>query len=201
MNAESLVECLENLEPVFVQAGQAALRMQGSVKQYNKLQTGNPAVDIVTEADLATQESMLGAMRSTLLVGCRLLAEEDTKSVQAFAPESNFCLGIDPIDGTAAYARGGKHFSTIVSLHDGEKFLYMFIYFPAWNWKLKIGRGTYTASGNPPNLSVPDHLERIVAYWSGDPKAHIPAETLSAIQANGLEFKKISTLGLGIGTI
>jgi hypothetical protein len=48
---------------------------------------------------------------------------------------------------------------------------------------------------------VPDHLERIVAYWSGDPKAHIPAETLSAIQANGLEFKKISTLGLGIGTI
>lgn len=100
MNAESLVECLEKLEPIFIQAGQAALRMQGSVKHYNKLQTENPAIDIVTEADLATQESLLGAMRSTSLVGCRLLAEEDTESVKAFASESNFYLGIDPIDGT-----------------------------------------------------------------------------------------------------
>jgi fructose-1,6-bisphosphatase/inositol monophosphatase family enzyme len=201
MNAESLVACLENLEPIFVQASQAALRMQGNVKHYNKLQTGNPAVDIVTEADLATQESILGAMRSTSLVGCRLLAEEDTKSVQAFAAESDFYLGIDPIDGTAVYARGGEHFSTIVSLHDGEKFLYMFIYFPAWGWALKIARGTFTASGNSPDLSKVDHLERTVVYWSGDPQANFPAETLSALRANGLEFRQMSSLGIRSGTI
>jgi fructose-1,6-bisphosphatase/inositol monophosphatase family enzyme len=201
MNAESLVECLENLEPIFVQAGQAALRMQGSVKHYNKLQTGNPAVDIVTEADLATQESLLGAMRSTPLVGCRLLAEEDTKSVEAFARESKFYLGIDPIDGTAMYARGSEHFSTIVSLHNGERFLYMFIYFPAWDWVLKIARGKYTESGSPPNLSTFDHLKRTVVYWSGDPDANIPAETLSAIKAKGLEFRKMSSLDIGIGSI
>src|SRR5262245_31709517 len=116
MKAESLVECLENLEPVFVQAGRTALRMQGRVNHYNKLQTGNPAIDIVTEADLATQESILTAMRATPLVGCRLLAEEDTESAKAFAHESNFYIGLDPIDGTAVYARGGQHFSTIVSL-------------------------------------------------------------------------------------
>jgi fructose-1,6-bisphosphatase/inositol monophosphatase family enzyme len=201
MNAESLVECLENLEPAFVQSGQTARRMQGSAKQYNKLQTGNPAVDIVTEADLATQESILGAMRSTLLVGCRLLAEEDTESVRAFAPESNFYLGIDPIDGTAVYARGGEHFSTIVSLHNGEKFLYMFIYFPAWDWALKIARGTYTASGSPPNLSMFDNLERTIVHWSGDPKANIPPETLAAIKAEGLELRKMSSLGIRSGTI
>jgi fructose-1,6-bisphosphatase/inositol monophosphatase family enzyme len=201
MNEESLVECLETLEPIFVQAGQAALSMQGSVKHYNKLQTGNPAVDIVTEADLATQEAILGAMRSTTLVGCRLLAEEDTKSVEAFAPESNFYLGIDPIDGTAAYARGGEHFSTIVSLQNREKFLYMFIYFPAWDWALKIARGTYTASGSPPSLSMFDHLERTVVYWSGDPKANIPPKTLSAIKGEGLKFRKMSYLDIGIGTI
>ena len=201
MNAESLVECLENLEPIFVQAGQAARRMQGSVKRYNKLQTGNPAIDIVTEADLATQESILGAMRSTSLIGCRLLAEEDTKSVQAFASESNFYLGIDPIDGTAVYARGGEHFSSIVSLHNGEKFLYMFIYFPAWDWTLKIARGRYTASGGPPNLSMFDRLERTVAFWSGNPTATISSETLAAIKAKGLEFRKMSSLGIRSGTI
>jgi fructose-1,6-bisphosphatase/inositol monophosphatase family enzyme len=201
MNAVSLVQCLETLEPIFVQAGQAALRMQGSVKHYNKLQTGNPAVDIVTEADLATQESLLGAMRSTPLVGCPVLAEEDTKSVDAFARESNFYLGIDPIDGTAVYARGGENFSTIVSLHDGERFLYMFIYFPAWDWALKIAQGTFTASGNPPNLSMFDHLASTVVYWAGEPKVNIPTETLSAIKAKGLEFKKMPCLGTGIGTI
>jgi fructose-1,6-bisphosphatase/inositol monophosphatase family enzyme len=201
MNAESLVECLETLEPIFVQAGQTALRMQGSVNYYNKLQTGNPAVDIVTEADLATQEAILTAMRSTPLVECRLLAEEDTETVKAFAPESNFYIGIDPIDGTAVYARGGEHFSTIISLHDGEKFLYMFIYFPAWDWTVKIARGKYTSLGSAPNLSMFDHLQKTVVYWSGKPKANIPEEILSAIKAKGLEFRKMSSLGIGIGTI
>jgi fructose-1,6-bisphosphatase/inositol monophosphatase family enzyme len=201
MNAESLVECLEKLEPTFVHAGQTALRMQGSVTSYNKLETGNPAVDIVTDADLATQETILCAMKSTNLARCRLLAEEDTGSVKAFAPTSNFYIGIDPIDGTAVYAKGREHFSTIISLHDGEKFLYIFIYFPAWRWALKIARGKYTVSGGPPKLSAFEDAERAILYWSGDPKAHIPAETLSAIKANRFEFRKMSSFGIRSGTI
>ena len=98
MSPESLLECLEGLEPDFVRASQTALRMQRGVQSYNKLQTGNPAVDIVTEADLATQETILKALRSTSLIGCRLLAEEDTESVQAFAAESKFYLALDPIE-------------------------------------------------------------------------------------------------------
>jgi fructose-1,6-bisphosphatase/inositol monophosphatase family enzyme len=201
MSPESLVEYLETLESVFVQAGRTALRMQGSVNSYKKLQTGNPAIDIVTEADLSTQETILSAMQSTPLVGCRLLAEEDTESVRAFAPTSNFYLGLDPIDGTAVYARGGEYFSTIISLHDGKQFLYMFIYFPAWDWALKIARGTYTASGGPPTLSLFDDAERAILYWSGDPKAILPAETVSAIKAKRLEFRKMSSLGIRSGTI
>ena len=201
MSPDSVVECLENLEPVFVQAGRTALRMQGSVNSYMKLQTGNAAIDIVTEADLATQETILTAMRSTLLVGCRLLAEEDTESVKGFALESNFYIGLDPIDGTAVYARGRENFSTIVSLHNGENFLYMFIYFPAWDWALKVARGKYTASGSAPNLPMFEHLKSTVVYWSGDPQANIPAVTLSAIRANGLEFRKMSYLDIGTGSI
>src|SRR5262249_14137693 len=101
MSPETLVACLESLEPTFVRASQTALRMQLGIKSYNKLETGDPAVDIVTEADLATQETILNAMRSTPIIGCRLLAEEDTESVQAFTAESDFYLALDPIDGTA----------------------------------------------------------------------------------------------------
>ena len=201
MSPESLVECLEALEPAFVRASQSALRMQKGVQSFNKLQTGNPAIDIVTEADLATQESILKAMRSTALTGCRLLAEEDTESVQAFAAESNLYLGLDPIDGTAVYARGAQHFSTIVSLHDEKKFLYMFIYFPAWDWMLRIARGTFTASGSPPNLPTFGDSERSVLYWSGHPEANIAPEILTALETNGLKLRKVSSLGIACGTI
>jgi fructose-1,6-bisphosphatase/inositol monophosphatase family enzyme len=202
MNPESLVECLEGLEPAFLQASQAALRMQKGVQSFNKLQTGNPAIDIVTEADLATQESILKAMRSTALTGCRLLAEEDTESVQAFAAESTLYLGLDPIDGTAVYAKGAQHFSTIVSLHDGEKFLYMFIHFPAWNWTLKVARGKYVAVGTAPKLPVLfDDAEKSILYWSGRPECNIPPELLSALKVNGLTFRKMSSFAKGVGTI
>jgi fructose-1,6-bisphosphatase/inositol monophosphatase family enzyme len=201
MSSEALLKCLEGLEPLFVRASRAALRMQSGVRSYNKLQTGNPAVDIVTEADLATQESILKAMRSTPLVGCRLLAEEDTESVQAFTGDNNFYLGLDPIDGTASYARGGEHFSTIVSLHDGEDFLYMFIHFPAWDWTLRVTRGKYAAVGTTPKLPSLEHAEKTIIYWSGSPERNVPAEILSAIDNNGLRFKRMSSLAKGVGTI
>jgi fructose-1,6-bisphosphatase/inositol monophosphatase family enzyme len=201
MSPESLLKCLEGLEPDFVRASQMALRMQRGVQSYNKLQTGNPAVDIVTEADLATQESILKAMLTTPLIGCRLLAEEDTGSVQAFAAESDFYLALDPIDGTAVYAKGGEHFSTIVSLHDGDNFLYMFIYFPAWDWTLRIARGTYVAVGTAPKLPVLDESEKSIIYWSGSPERNLAKNVLLDLAANGLQFRRMSSFGKVVGSI
>jgi len=201
MSPETLVECLEGLEPAFVRASQAALRMQKGVQSFNKLQTGNPAIDIVTEADLATQEAILKAMQSTALTGCRLLAEEDTESARAFADESNFYLGLDPIDGTAVYARGAQHFSTIVSLHDGENFLYMFVHFPAWDWTLKVARGKYAALGTAPELPVLTDAENTIVYWSGSPGRNIPAKILSTLQTKGIRVRRMSSFAKGVGSI
>jgi fructose-1,6-bisphosphatase/inositol monophosphatase family enzyme len=159
------------------------------------------AIDIVTEADLVTQESILKVMRPTALTGCRLLAEEDTESVQAFAAQSNFYLGLDPIDGTAVYAIGAQHFSTIVSLHNGEDFLYMFVHFPAWNWTLKVARGKYDAVGTAPKTTVLNGPEKRILYWSGSPKRNIPTELLSALEINGLTFTRMSSFAKGAGTI
>ena len=154
-----------------------------------------------TEADLATQEAILKALRSTPLIGCRLLAEEDTASVEAFAAESNFYLALDPIDGTAVYARGGEHFSTIVSLHDGDDFLYMFIHFPAWDFTLRIARGKYVAVGTTPKLPALDDSENTIVYWSGNPERNLAKEILLDVESNGLKFRRMSSFGNVVGSI
>lgn len=195
----NLVETLQNLEPVFIEAGQLAYKMQKSVSHYNKRETGNPAGDIVTEADFAVQEFVLKEMVKTDLVSCRLLAEEDTISVKKFNDQGKYYLSIDPIDDTKIYASGKEHFSVIISLHNGEKFLYMFVYFPAWDWTHKIVNDQYAVSGKTPDL--PDGIKNTILYWSGNPEEHIPKEILNDLKNKGIIFSKISDMQLEVGSI
>jgi hypothetical protein len=53
------------LNPVFVEAGKLAFKMQKDVSYYNKHNTGSPTSDIVTEADFAVQEFLLQEMIKT----------------------------------------------------------------------------------------------------------------------------------------
>ena len=87
-----LIKTLQNLEPVFIQAAQLALKMQGGVEHHNKFNTGNELADIVTEADLAVQEFLLKAISKTDLVNCCLLAEEDTPSTEKFNKQGKYYL-------------------------------------------------------------------------------------------------------------
>ena len=175
-----LIKTLENLEPIFIQAGKLALKMQENVISHNKFNTGNSAADIVTEADLAVQEFLLNEMLKTDLINCYLLAEENTVSAKKFNEEGKYFLSIDPIDDTALYAKGKEHFSTIISLHDGHKFLYMFIYFPAWDWIHKIVNDDYSIIGEAPNL--PDNAKDTILCWSGNPEKNIPEEVLNELK-------------------
>ncbi len=195
----NLVETLQSLEPVFIQAGQLAYKMQKGVDYHNKRETGDPMGDIVTEADFTVQEFLLREMIKTDLVNCRLLAEEDTISTGKFNEQGKYHLGIDPIDDTKIYASGQEHFSVIVSLHDGEKFLYMFFYFPAWDWTHKIVNGHYSEFGKRPEL--PDNLKNTVLYWSGDPEQHVPKEVFDNLKKKGIKFSKIRELNLDVGSI
>lgn len=201
MNHIDLVKTLQNLEPVFIEAGQLAYKMQKSAKHHNKRETGNPVGDIVTEADLAVQEFLLQAMVKTDLVQCRLFAEEDTLLTKNFNEQGKFYLSIDPIDGTLVYSRGGKDFSVIVSLHDGEKYLYIFAYYPAWNLTHKIINGIYTTSGEIPELSLPHDLSNTILYWSGNPEAKLPKEIYNELKNKGVEFKNITDVTLDFSTI
>ncbi len=186
----NLVETLQSLEPFFIEAGNLAYKMQENINQHNKYSTGNSAVDIVTEADLAVQEFLLQELAKTDLTSCRLMAEEDTPSVKKFNNKGKYYLAVDPIDGTAVYAKGGKYFSTIISLHDGKNTLYTFIYFPALNWTHKIVKNKYSVFGKTPDFFLSPEAKNIIIYWNGNPEKNIP-DLFNKLKKEGISFQKI----------
>jgi len=81
--------------------------------------------DMVTEADLASQEAIrklvLGKFPDHGFVG-----EEEAE----IAPEAEFCWIVDPLDGTGNYARGIPHYAVSVALAQGEQLVAGTIYDP-----------------------------------------------------------------------
>ncbi len=197
----NFVETLQKLEPAFIEAAKLAYAMQQTARSYNKTETGNPAGDIVTEADLAVQEKILVEMSKTDLTQCRLLAEEDTETVHKFNQTENYYLSVDPIDDTAIYARGGEHFSTIVTLHDGKNILYTFVHFPAWNWTHTVVNNSYEAAGKTPNFSLSPGADNTVVYWSGNPLENLPKEVLQDLESKNINFQPIANIGTNIGSV
>jgi fructose-1,6-bisphosphatase/inositol monophosphatase family enzyme len=194
-------QTLQSLEPIFVQAGELACKMQRGVERHNKYNTGNPAADIVTAADLAVQELLLEAMSKTDLINCRLLAEENTPLTDKFNEQGQYYLAIDPIDDTAIYAKDGQYFSQIISLHDGKKFLYMFVQFPALNWTHRIIHNNYFVSGQTPNFPLPPEAEKIIVYWSGSPEKNLPEKLYTELKNKGLSFAPVAALSKDVGSI
>jgi len=191
----NLIETLESLEPVFVEAAKLALKMQIGVSSHNKTNTGDNLFDIVTDADLAVQEFLLEKISETDLINCHLLAEEDTLSVNKFNLHGEYYLAIDPIDGTATYSKGGKCFSTIITLHDGKNILYMFDYFPALNYGHKTVDSKYSTYGVLPDFVLLPEVKQTIIYWSsGNPEKNIP-ELYSELKNKGISFTKLANFG------
>ncbi len=197
----NLVKTLQKLEPIFIEAGKLAVKMQKGVDHHNKYNTGNPLADIVTAADLAVQEFLLKEMIKTELVNCHLLAEENTPLAKKFNEQGKYYLGIDPIDGTATYAKGGKCFSTIISLHDGKNILYMFGYYPVLNWSYRVADNHYSTSGETPSEILSPNLGNTVVYWGGNPEKNLPEQIYKELKDKGINFKKVLDIGDDVDSI
>lgn len=185
-----LINELEKLEPVFIEAAQLAVKMQKTAKHHNKYNTGFSGVDIVTEADLAVQDFLLSSMAKTELVNCRLLAEENTKLTSKFTGTNGYNLSIDPIDGTGKYAKGGKFFSTIVSLNNGKDLLYTFVHFPVLNLTHKIVENNYTTQGSKPKLIYPPANKKSILHYAGEPDIKL-GNFYKELTAKGFEFVNV----------
>ena len=98
-----------------VQAGAAELRARwGTVRTIDK----KGAIDLVTDADRASEAAALAVLRERF-PGAAILAEESGPSGPAGAP-GGLQFYVDPLDGTTNYAHGLPHFNVTVAVADGE---------------------------------------------------------------------------------
>ncbi len=88
--------------------------------------------DIVTEIDLAV-ELELSIFLLKLLKNANFIGEESyskNPSILKYYLSDNFCWTVDPIDGTANFAKSKNRFAIMVALTKNKKILQSFIYKP-----------------------------------------------------------------------
>ena len=194
-NYQEFINILVGLEPVFKKAGQLALSMRETAVRSNKFNTGIASVDIVTEADFAVQEMILTEIVKTELINCQLFAEEKTSLALQFKDSNGLVLSLDPIDGIAIYASTGRFFSVIVSLHDRQRMLYTFCYYPLINWARRITADGIFDEGNLLKVNVKEgiDLSKVIAYPVRGPKK-IDSVIYNQLLAQGYEFLKASEI-------
>lgn len=161
---------IQQFEPVFIEAGKLASKLREKAAVHYKATSGIEEIDIVTSADLAVQELILEKLAQSDLKNCELLAEEDTPSVKLFAKSADLVLTLDPIDGTKSYADGKRMYLLIITLHDKEKPIYTFDYFPELDWGIKIVGKENKFFGQTPQFKVYPHSNKmIIKYFHKSP--------------------------------
>lgn len=107
-------ERLEELRKVAEQAARAAGRLLRQMQNGVNVREKAPA-DLVTEADLAAQETV----RSILLEATPqfdFLGEEDEHGEASDAGKAEFCWVVDPLDGTTNYVHGLDNYCVSIAL-------------------------------------------------------------------------------------
>ena len=96
--------------------------------------------NIVTSSDIAVQKRLCESLER-ILPGCGFICEEN----DVFDPDKEFVWIIDPIDGTANYARGWGECAISVALTQGTDILMGIIYSPGRNelYYAEKGKGAF----------------------------------------------------------
>ena len=95
--------------------------------------SGYASTDALTLADLSVQEILVAALRDMgpVVRACRIEAEESTGDLGRFAKQSDWALGIDPIDGTRGYRdRIGTEYAVMLHARTSETVHYSLVYLP-----------------------------------------------------------------------
>jgi inositol monophosphatase family protein len=121
------------LPAVFRWAGGVARELRRHDIAIGGKHSGVASTDALTLADLALQELIVGALRDMgpIVRRCRIEAEEVTGDLERFAPDSDWTLGIDPVDGTKPYRdRTGNGYAVMLHARTPETVRYSLVYFP-----------------------------------------------------------------------
>src|SRR5690606_11136180 len=142
---------LPAIESMARQAGEVTLRHFRRLSGYEK----KGALDLVTAADTASEEVIVGEIRRQF-PDHAILAEEGGRTGNA---ESEFLWVVDPLDGTTNFAHGLPLYSvSIALLHRGE-IIAGGVFAPAMGEMYLAARGHgATRNGEPIRVSSVDQL-------------------------------------------
>ena len=120
----------QRLGEILRMAGRAALAGGEVLRQlYGKPHrvTHKGAIDLVTEADVASEEAVLAVLNS-FPSGATILAEESSAAFSG--PPAGTTWIIDPLDGTTNFAHGFPFFCVSIAFADGPDALAGVVYAP-----------------------------------------------------------------------
>ena len=119
---------------VFRYAGAVAKELRKHNVAVAGKESGNANTDALTLADLSLQSMLVTALRDcgNEATSCRIEAEEDTGPLDAFNPEADLVIALDPIDGTRQYRdRTADGWSLMLHVRNRTDVLYSLVYLPA----------------------------------------------------------------------
>lgn len=125
------------IEKIVRQTGGKLLELFGTAKV---LGTKNGVMDVVTEADLASQEILISAIKATY--PDHGIISEESENYQA---DADYVWYLDPLDGTKNFSTGVQLFGLNLAVMYQGQLKYAAIYLPALNdfcWA-EAGQGTY----------------------------------------------------------
>ena len=182
MQSMKEIEIIQQFENIFIEAGKLAVKLRNDAVVGQKHSTGIEDIDIVTNADLAVQEFVLGKLAVSELKHCEIVVEEDTPSKTLFAKSSDLVITIDPIDGTKLYASDKKMYSIIITIHNKKRPIYTFCYFPDVKWGVKITYDHCQFFGNKPEIIHNTILPKTIIYSFYNPIDCIPEQSAKLLR-------------------
>jgi myo-inositol-1(or 4)-monophosphatase len=144
---------LAQAESIVAEAARILVAMQGSVKATRK-----DLLDIVTEADLASEKIVIGGLRR-LTPDPAILSEEEGAS----GPEGGDRWIIDPLDGTVNFASGLPWFSVTIAYQENGRTVLGYSHAPVAGLTARYIEGAVaTVNGRPARVSETARLSDAV---------------------------------------
>jgi myo-inositol-1(or 4)-monophosphatase len=118
-------------------AGQVLLRFS---RQHHTVSSKSTEIDLVTEADLASEQLIVDAIRRQF-PGHKILSEEGLGDLQSMARDMACLWLVDPLDGTVNYAHGFPVWGVSLALAERGQVVLGVIHDPLRDQTFWAGRG------------------------------------------------------------
>lgn len=178
------------------EAGDFAISQQGRVSIYSKI-NGDRQNEIVTSTDREVEHT-ISKYLFRVAPSIPVIGEEGFDGdFSAFSVQRYFV--VDPIDGTAQFAKGDPDWAVSLALIEKQIPTIGILYFPARKqlFEARLGNGVF--------LNGEKHLVRRESRSSGyigvSPRQILIPELMSKVESTGLRPKSISSLTPKIGAL